>query len=117
MDKFTNKVRRLCYSREMRKRFQRRVEDFTCEHCWAKVIGDGYTDHCPQCLWSKHVDINPGDRAATCGGMMKPVALEGSSPHYRILHKCTRCGGRRIQDAQSDDNPSALVALSAQHST
>ena len=26
--------------------------------------GNGYTNHCPKCLWSKHVDINPGDRGA-----------------------------------------------------
>ena len=60
--------------------FQRRIENFVCEHCGEKVIGDGYTNHCPKCLWSKHVDVNPGDRMAHCGGMMKPEALEGASP-------------------------------------
>ncbi|MEK7158524.1 MAG: RNHCP domain-containing protein, partial [Patescibacteria group bacterium] len=47
----------------MSRTFQRRVEDFTCESCGAQVTGDGYTNHCPQCLVSKHVDVYPGDRA------------------------------------------------------
>ena len=51
-------------------RFTRVVEDFTCGQCGAAVTGDGYTNHCPLCLWSRHVDINPGDRAAECGGLM-----------------------------------------------
>ena len=43
--------------------FTRKVEDFTCEHCGREVHGNGYTNHCPHCLHSKHVDVNPGDRA------------------------------------------------------
>ena len=86
------------------KRFQRRIEDFVCEHCGAQVTGNGYTDHCPKCLWSKHVDINPGDRAETCQGMMEPIALEGSTPDYRIVERCTRCDIiRRISVAKEDD--------------
>lgn len=53
-------------------------EDFVCEVCHTKVKALGYTarDHCPKCLCSKHVDINPGDRACTCHGILKPVAIE-----------------------------------------
>ena len=58
------------------KRFSRRTEDFTCEHCGTKVKGNGYTNHCPQCLYSKHVDINPGDRLSDCGGLMEPIDIE-----------------------------------------
>ncbi|MGC8981457.1 MAG: RNHCP domain-containing protein [Minisyncoccia bacterium] len=60
----------------MQKKFQRRIEDFRCERCGTFVKGTGYIDHCPNCLWSKHVDINPGDRKANCGGMMKPKGVE-----------------------------------------
>jgi hypothetical protein len=42
------------------KRFQKTVEDFVCEHCGHPVAGNGYTNHCSQCLWSKHVDDNSG---------------------------------------------------------
>ncbi len=58
------------------RRFQRRIENFTCGNCGAEIVGGGYTDHCPFCLFSKHVDVNPGDRNAKCGGVMKPVAVE-----------------------------------------
>src|SRR3990167_4839651 len=55
------------------KKFQRKIEDFVCENCGCGVKGDGYTNHCPKCLWGKHVDVNPGDREEECGGMMKPI--------------------------------------------
>lgn len=93
------------------KKFTRTIEDFVCEHCGALVEGDGYTNHCPRCLWSKHVDINPGDRASTCIGMMEPVGLEGASPHYRILHRCTRCGHEKRNDASAHDDVEALLEL------
>ena len=38
----------------------------------AKLRAMNYTNHCPRCLYSKHVDINPGDRAEQCDGMMEP---------------------------------------------
>ena len=56
--------------------FNRKKENFVCENCGEKVEGNGYTNHCPNCLWSKHVDINPGDRAETCHGLLKPIAVE-----------------------------------------
>lgn len=93
--------------------FKRTKEDFVCEHCGADVVGTGYTNHCPKCLWSKHVDIDPGDRAATCGGMMEPLALEGSTPKYRIVQKCVVCGKVfRIAVAPNDD-VEKLLALSS----
>ncbi len=96
--------------------FKRTIEDFVCEHCAAEVKGDGYTNHCPQCLWSKHVDTEPGDRAAGCGGMMEPIALEGPTGNYRIVHHCEKCNiERRVAVAKSDDMQAVLVlARSAQ---
>lgn len=91
--------------------FKRTVEDFTCEHCGARVKGSGYTNHCPKCLWSKHVDKEPGDRKEVCGGMMEPVALEGSSPEYRIVHHCVRCGATRRISADPADHKEALLAI------
>ena len=58
------------------KGFTKTVEDFNCAHCGAVVHGNGYTNHCPHCLYSRHVDNNPGDRLATCGGMMRPISDE-----------------------------------------
>ena len=36
-------------------------ESFICENCGKKVEKLGYScrNHCPYCLHSKHVDINP----------------------------------------------------------
>lgn len=44
-------------------------EEFICENCCKEVSKLGYScrNHCPYCLHSKHVDINPGDRAEECG--------------------------------------------------
>lgn len=91
--------------------FKRTIEDFVCEHCSVEVVGTGFTNHCPKCLWSKHVDVHPGDRAEACGGMMKPVALEGSSPEYSIVHVCERCALRRKNRTAADDDSTAVVAV------
>lgn len=68
------------------------VENFVCEVCGEKVIGNGTTDHCPNCLWGKHVDeAIPGDRASQCRGLMKPVASEYKEDRFRIFYKCQKC--------------------------
>ena len=52
------------------KRFTMKDESFVCENCGFNVEKLNYTarDHCPNCLYSKHVDINPGDRENNCQG-------------------------------------------------
>ena len=92
-------------------KFQRRAEDFVCEHCGTAVHGTGYTNHCPKCLWSKHVDVHPGDRGEKCGGMMEPVRIEGGTPDYAVVHRCVRCGMERRNRADTSDEPAALVAV------
>ncbi|MCL6450796.1 MAG: RNHCP domain-containing protein [Acetobacteraceae bacterium] len=87
----------------MSRRFLRTVEDFTCHKCGARVKGDGYTDHCPRCLWSLHTDVNPGDRAAGCLGPMEPVGVEQRRGRFVIVHRCLRCGAvRRVRSAVGD---------------
>ena len=96
--------------------FTRVVEDFVCEKCGIHVRGSGYTNHCPKCLWSKHVDIDPGDRAAACGGMMEPVAIEGSTGKgYTVRHKCKKCGFVRTNMVSPEDDPDAVVGLAQPH--
>jgi len=74
------------------KNFIRKVEDFRCEKCGEMVEGDGYTDHCPNCLWGKHVDLDlPGDRASDCGGLMKPIEAIYTKGRFRIHYRCIRC--------------------------
>lgn len=94
--------------------FQRTREDFICGHCGAPNSGNGYTNHCRNCLWSRHVDVNPGDRAAGCGALMAPVGLDVTGGHEVILHRCTApgCGHTRKNKASADDDRQAIVDLS-----
>jgi hypothetical protein len=94
------------------KQFSRHIENFTCEHCKADVKGNGYTNHCPKCLWSKCVDINPGDRASKCGGLMEPIAAEVKGGDYIITHKCEKCGKEKRQRCTSDDDVSEVIKIS-----
>lgn len=93
------------------RKFVRRIEDFACEHCGTLVSGNGYTNHCPKCFWSKHVDISPGDRLATCKGPMSPVAVEQVSGRYRVKQRCTVCGHERRNLVSSGDDLTALAGL------
>ena len=60
------------------KKFNMIDEEFQCENCKKYVNKLNYTarDHCPYCLYSKHLDINPGDRLNPCKGMLKPIDIE-----------------------------------------
>ncbi len=93
------------------KRFQKKKEDFICENCNREVKGNGYTNHCQFCLWSKHVDINPGDREAVCKGLMKPIKLEKEKSEYIITQECAICGYTKRNKLSPQDNFD--VALSA----
>jgi rubredoxin len=95
----------------MVKFFQKIVEDFTCENCGAEVKGNGYTNHCPKCLVSKHVDIFPGDRLEECQGLMDPVALEMKDGEYRITHRCRVCNYEKNNHTQAEDSSDAIYAL------
>jgi len=92
-------------------RFTRRVEDFVCGHCGRSVMGTGYTNHCPACLWSKHVDVNPGDRASTCGGMMEPVGVSLVRDEYVIRHRCVTCGFEKPNKAAKEDDFEMMLKL------
>jgi len=95
----------------MAKLFVKNKEDFTCEHCGKEVKGNGYTNHCPECLWSKHVDINPGDRLATCQGMMKPVRVEGKTGEEILVNQCIVCGYEKRNRLSKNDNFDTVVAV------
>ncbi len=94
------------------KKFQKRKENFKCEKCGTFVEGDGYTNHCPNCLWSKHVDINPGDRKADCKGMMEPVQVLTSGGKHVIVHECKKCGKVMKNKAASDDSIDKIIEIS-----
>ncbi|NCP67615.1 RNHCP domain-containing protein [bacterium] len=96
------------------KRFTHRNEGFKCENCEADVPDAVGTcrNHCTECLYSKHVDVNPGDRAAACGGKMRPAGLElKSGLPNRIMHVCLKCNFERPNKVAEDDNQDALLNL------
>lgn len=93
------------------KRFQRHAEDFLCAQCGFSVEGSGYTNHCPRCLYSQHVDIYPGDRAAECGGLMEPIGIEPFGQSWKILHRCVKCRHERKNKVIVEDDFEAVLAL------
>ena len=100
------------------KRFNMINESFVCEKCHKEVEPASSTarDHCPYCLYSKHLDINPGDRAETCHGILEPIGLEISPKKgYVIIFKCKKCGAIRKNKAAEDDNMDKIIELSSKH--
>ena len=76
-------------------RFRKNDNGFICKNCGFEVLALGTTsrNHCPRCLCSLHVDINPGDRACDCGGILEPVKAEPDAKKgFVITHKCRKCG-------------------------
>ncbi|MEA3355152.1 MAG: RNHCP domain-containing protein [Patescibacteria group bacterium] len=98
----------------MPKHFIKIKEDFTCEHCGHKVTGTGYTNHCPNCLYSKHVDLKiPGDRKSTCLGLMKPISSQLKSGKFILFHQCLKCQKISKCKTQLKDNQKLLIKLSS----
>lgn len=103
------------------KRFQKNDSSFNCANCNKEVKPLGYSsrNHCPFCLCSLHVDVNPGDRANECGGIMDPIRVELSPKKgYVIVHKCRKCGEIKRNKAADEakeqpDNKRLLIALTA----
>jgi len=103
------------------KRFQKNDNSFVCANCKKEVLPLGYSsrNHCPFCLCSLHVDINPGDRANECGGIMDPIKVELSAKKgYVIVHRCRKCGEIKRNKAADDakvqpDDKKLLIKLTA----
>ena len=96
------------------KRFNELDEGFTCENCHKQVKPLGYSsrDHCPYCLYSKHVDINPGDRENTCKGLLKPIGLEKYKDSYKIIYQCNNCKTLHKNIIAKDDDMNEIIKIS-----
>lgn len=96
------------------KKFKMIDDEFICEVCNKKVSKLGYTarDHCPFCLSSKHLDINPGDRASLCKGILKPIDIEKAKKDtYKIIYKCNKCGMIKKNIVAEDDNFDIILSI------
>ena len=96
------------------KTFNEIDEAFICEKCGFHVDRLGYScrDHCPNCLYSKHLDINPGDRQNNCKGLMKPIGIEKFKNSYKIIYNCTKCHETHRNVMATDDNFDLIIELS-----
>ncbi len=93
-------------------KFIKNIENFVCENCGFEVIGDGYTNHCPRCLWSRHVDVFPGDRDENCGGLMRPAGIKIEKGGEVIVHKCEKCGDVRLCKVSKVDDRDEILKIS-----
>ena len=98
---------------EITKKFKRTKEDFKCIHCGLEIEGNGYTNHCPNCLWSLHVDINPGDRQAKCRGEMIPSGVFKKNGEYFLVHKCEKCGLEKNNKVSTQDNFDKILSIAS----
>jgi hypothetical protein len=104
-------------SRETRRNARHRPpSSFRCRNCGldvpTDVLGTRHRNHCPNCLWSRHVDRIPGDRAASCGAVMEPIAIAvRGDGEWVLIHRCSGCGALHGNRIAGDDNPLLLVRL------
>ena len=91
-------------------------DSFTCKVCGRLMTpenaGSDHRNHCNNCLCSLHVDIEPGDRASDCGGIMEPVAVwVRRGGEWAIIHRCRRCGALRPTRVAAADKPLQLLSI------
>jgi DNA-directed RNA polymerase subunit RPC12/RpoP len=104
-------------SRDQRRGARReRQATFRCGRCRLDVsndaLGTAHRNHCPNCLWSRHLDQTPGDRAAECGSLMEPIAISvRGDGEWVIVHRCGGCGELHLNRSAGDDNPLMLLRL------
>ncbi|MDR1668871.1 MAG: RNHCP domain-containing protein [Oscillospiraceae bacterium] len=89
---------------------------FTCRVCGMQVApggaGSRHRNHCPQCLSSAHLDIEPGDRASDCRGTMDAIGVwVRKDGEWAIIHRCRICGALSSNRIAADDNPTLLMSI------
>jgi hypothetical protein len=89
---------------------------FRCTHCRLDVPTDApgtrHRNHCPTCLWSRHLDVSPGDRSARCAAAMEPIAVSvRDDDEWQLVHRCRGCEALRVNRIAGDDNPHSLIRL------
>lgn len=100
--------------------------DFTCRNCGrfvsanAALAGVNNRNHCPYCLWSRHLDLfDAGDRLSPCRALMRPLALAvkhsrkkyGGSGELMLVHRCEECGGLSLNRIAADDLDTNLLEV------
>ncbi len=75
--------------------------------------GGHHRNHCPYCLYSRHVDAQvSGDRASRCGGLMEPIGhFQRRNGEYVLTHRCLVCGAERFNRIAADDDLPLALSL------
>lgn len=95
---------------------------FKCINCGRSIttnaLGTSHRNHCPFCLYSKHLDNIPGDRASSCGGSMAPIGLTFKEERNKdiigelmLVHQCLKCGVVGKNRLAGDDQESSILAV------
>ncbi len=97
--------------------FIMRNECFNCQNCNTQVSAHpngSARNHCPYCLYSKHLDeVFPWDRASACHGMMKPVATNHKkNKGWMIEHECQTCHKKILNKVAEDDDMEVFATIS-----
>jgi hypothetical protein len=78
------------------------------------AFGTRHRNHCPLCLWSRHVDRKSGDRAADCGARMEPIAVwVQPGGEWALVHRCVHCQALKSNRIAGDDNEFVLMSLAS----
>ena len=99
-----------------KKRFTMINNSFTCENCGKEVKkhpSGSARNHCPHCLYSKHLDAKfPGDRLSECHGLMKPVWLDHrKNKGLMLVQECQKCKKKMLNRIAEDDNQEVIRKL------
>ena len=57
------------------------------------------------------MDVNPGDRAETCRGLMEPIGFTLKRGTYILTHRCTMCGIEKRNKTAENDNFEVILSL------
>ena len=93
--------------------FLKNDQSFICKHCGSQVEKLGYTsrDHCNKCLYSLHVDIEPGDRQNECKGLLKPINVLNTGKKMQIEYVCTKCVKNVKNIVAKDDDEKVILNI------
>ena len=103
----------------MSKNFTKNDNSFICVVCGNEVPPLKYTsrDHCNKCLCSIHIDINPGDRANNCLGVLRPISVVNSSKKgYIINYRCDKCHELHNNKSANDDSFETILKVMRENS-
>jgi len=90
-------------------RFKMINESFVCDNCSKEIKKHpewSARNHCPFCLYSKHLDKDfPGDRLSECKWKMKPIWIDyKKNKGDMIKHKCLKCWKEILNKVAPDDD-------------